>query len=162
MAWVRSKGHCGISCRARNDAKGCKEPLISSSCLLHLVIELTRTHQAGAFLPPELTPVPKVQSLGSFASTLNEMCPPKELVAAEQLLFTQAAGNNKLKGKGCICLFDTGSNPCPGAKRNGAARSPKGCRSPPCPIGSYPHPKAGLSISILSSPLPSVQALAWN
>lgn len=39
----------------------------------------------------------------------------------------------------------------PGALRNGTARSPRGCRSPPSPIRSYFHPKAGLTGSIFLS-----------
>jgi len=38
----------------------------------------------------------------AFASALSAICTPKEIVAAEQLLLTQADGNNELKGKGCI------------------------------------------------------------
>lgn len=68
--------------------------------------QLPRTCLAGAFLPPEPAPVPKVWPLGSrslclaaFASTVNEIWTPRELVAAV-LLLTQADGNNQLQRKG--------------------------------------------------------------
>lgn len=57
--------------------------------------------------PSAQSPVSRLQhTSAAFASTLNEICTPKELVAAERLLLTQAYGKNKLKGKGCICLPD--------------------------------------------------------
>lgn len=47
--------------------KGCKKPLLFTDCLPRLATEtqLSRTCRAGAFLLPELDPVPKVQSPSS-------------------------------------------------------------------------------------------------
>lgn len=55
--------------------------------------QLSRTCLVGAFLSPELIPVPESNLQNASAdSTLHEMCTPKELVPAEQLPFPQVVG----------------------------------------------------------------------
>jgi len=78
-------------------------------CLLCLTTK-TALKDVPGWSPPASRPWPSAQSPSpvsstlpaAFASALSAICTPKEIVAAEQLLLTQADGNNELKGKGCI------------------------------------------------------------